>query len=86
MMLLSRRVGKLWMATGKLNATFEEMSNTIVDPYFYDNKDLLSKVQNWSTNRGVLSDMQRSFKDFNKSAVSSRFLSTYNLVVSAVNH
>ena len=86
-MILTLRIGRLFSSSkGKVKSEIQYESNTIVDPYFYEQTDLVSRLQNWFSNRGTLTDMERSFRDFSKSKVNSRFLQIYNNLRSAIEH
>ena len=56
-MLLTRLSRRCFTIHKQIKPTIDIESQTIVDPYAYEDKNLISKLQNWMTNRGVLVDM-----------------------------
>lgn len=79
-MILSR-VALCRLAQAK--PSFPVESHTIVDPYAYEQTDLVSRLGNWLSNRGAMTDLERSFRDFKRSSIQPRFLEQYNRVVRA---
>lgn len=58
-------------------------SNMIIDPHFFERKDLVSRVQNYFSNKSTLNDLERSCRDFKRSQINTKFLSQYNTFVDA---
>lgn len=83
-MLLTRLSRRFFSIQKQIKPTIEIESHTIVEPYVTDDRNLISNIQNWMTNRSVFNDMQRSFKDFNISKIDTRFLHSYNNILKAV--
>lgn len=53
-------------------------SHIIIDPHFYERKDIVSRIQNHFANKSSLNDIERSFRDFKRSEVKERYLLQYN--------
>lgn len=58
-------------------------SNIIIDPHFYERRDLVSRAQNYFANKSALNDIERSFRDFKRSDIKERYLLQYNQFVQA---
>jgi hypothetical protein len=78
-MFLARRFGRSLFAT--YSKVVELESKTIVDPYFYENKSWIAKIQNFFINRSVLNDIERSFRDFKRKNAPHRYLTHYNNII-----
>lgn len=82
-MMLARKIGMRCFATPPKQPVDLE-SNTIVDPHFYENTNLVARIQNFFENRSALNDIERSFRDFKRSKASARFLTQYNTLVHVI--
>jgi hypothetical protein len=83
--MLLTRLSRNWFTIHKnVKPIIDIESQTIVDPSAYEDRNLISKFQNWMTNRSCLTDIERSFKDFKRKSMNARFLNSYNKVVEAI--
>lgn len=84
--MLVRRIGMRFFATTPPKPSVELESNTIVDPYFYENTNIIARIQNFFENRSTLTDMERSFRDFKRGKAEHRFCAQYNNLIHTINY
>ena len=72
------------LVKGQPAPIIKEESFTIVDPNQFEDSSLISRIQNWMRNREHLTDIKRSFKEFNIKTINSHYINRYNQVVKAV--
>lgn len=83
--MLCAKLLKLRRFASQVNKTIAEAeSHMLVDPHFFEKKDIISKIQHWMTNNEALRDMERSFKDFKRKQCDSKYLWVYNSLVDAI--
>jgi hypothetical protein len=78
-MMLYKRLLAMRFSTNSSNATSSVESHMIIDPHFYERKDIVSRIQNHFINKSTLNDIERSFRDFKRSEIKTRYLLQYNL-------
>lgn len=67
-----------WFATAGPSAPVQAESQMIIDPHFFERRDLISRAQNYFTNKSTLNDVERSCRDFKRTEMNERFLLQYN--------
>jgi hypothetical protein len=68
-------------STAGPNMPIQAESQMIIDPHFFERRDLVSRVQNYFTNKSTLNDVERSCRDFKRAEMHKKFLGQYNAFV-----
>lgn len=63
--MLLRQLVRCFSTAGPTMPTQTE-SQMIIDPHFFERRDLVSRIQNHFTNKSALNDIERSFRDFKR--------------------
>jgi hypothetical protein len=78
--MLLRQLVRCFSTAGPTQPAQAE-SQMIIDPHFFEHKDIVSRIQNHFTNKSTLNDIERSFRDFKRKEIKTRFLTQYNSFV-----
>ena len=65
------------------NTSIQAESHMIIDPHFFERRDLVSRVQNYFINKSTLNDIERSFREFKRNETRTKYLGQYNQFIEA---